>query len=144
MAADASYFPPLIRVHDISQEYWFIRRSSCTCGGEFKALWQRLVHGDRGAMDVVSVGCTSCGRQREFVFDISSFYMGSELGLKLWRLLREIEDEALKERLSTVSPSPVGDAAHTIVQLAERGDVLALEWLSDVIEEALRRLRAGT
>ena len=71
-----------IRVHSVPQEYWYLSRTPCDCGGKFEMVQQETGRSDRGPCDRLTVKCDDCGRGRVFVFDVSSFIgQGSETPL---------------------------------------------------------------
>ena len=61
----------LIKVHDISQEYWFMRRTACSCGGRLEKTAQMLQVHEGIPVDRVMARCDACGEMREHLFDIS-------------------------------------------------------------------------
>ncbi len=64
-----------IRVSSIKEEYVYLRRNPCFCGGAYRPTMQSLVNGENGThYDVIGAQCMSCKRERAFVFDINSFY----------------------------------------------------------------------
>ena len=64
----------MIKVNDISEEYKYIKENKCDCGGEFGSIEQSLQFRDGVNVDVHKAFCNNCGANKEFVFDISSFF----------------------------------------------------------------------
>ncbi len=64
-----------VKVSSVPQEYQFIRLNPCLCGGRYEARMQSLAKGENSDhYDVISTRCSSCGRERIFIFDINSFF----------------------------------------------------------------------
>jgi len=70
-----------IKVWCVDQEYWYIRRLRCECGGTFERTKQTLLRGPDGDADLLETMCKKCGSQRDILFDISEF-MGSDHSAK--------------------------------------------------------------
>jgi len=64
----------MIKVKDISEEYKHMKENKCDCEGEFIPIEQSLQNRDGIFVDVHNTFCKKCGANKEFVFDISSFY----------------------------------------------------------------------
>jgi hypothetical protein len=106
----------LVKVHDVSQEYWYISRSACPCGGRYDIQRQVLKSRDGVAVDHVVTRCNGCGHSRDFIFDISAFFGGQR--------------------------SSIAEAVQTIQSVIETKDQLALDWLEDAIRNAREKLSA--
>ena len=123
----------VIRVHSIAQEYWYIRRQQCECGGRYERVWQALMVDD---VDRLGVRCKLCGSMREYDFDISA---RQDCMMKLLELMgREGEWSSFMSRGEVVrafSP-PMELAVKLISELADNRDELALDYLADVIAHA--------
>lgn len=73
-------FDEAIDVDSVAEEYEFISRQCCRCGGEFQLKRQRLLaHKDRH-YDLIETQCEACHEPRDFLFDINSFF-GQNSGL---------------------------------------------------------------
>lgn len=126
-----------VRVHGVSQEYWYIKRNPCTCGGQFETELQLLTDYDGKAADRLMTRCNRCGEAREFIFDISAF--GPEMTvdmMRLWKLLEQVTDEETRTKLLDGMGAPVAKAVGTILECGRTGDSLALDWLEDTIRYA--------
>ena len=135
MVAKRSSKSSLVRVHDVAQEYWYIEKTPCTCGGRFQLVNQQLSRLKGKSMDVMTMACRLCGKTREFRFDISSFHGDDVTRHKaaITELAEQVDDETLKLRLVNAMEPPVVHAMQTIMDLADKGDQLALDWLLDAI-----------
>ena len=67
-----------IAVNSVAEEYRYLRWQKCACGGRYRLLHQLLRKQDEKHLDVLRVCCGKCGAERDFEFDISSFF-GREL-----------------------------------------------------------------
>lgn len=128
----------LVAVHDVGQEYWYVDRHPCSCGGRYRMQMQILQ--DRGGtpVDRLITECDKCGSSHEFLFDISAFH-GLEITIETMRLLELVEsetDEQIKMKVLGLPGSPVAKAINTIHELGKVGDHLALDWLEDAIRHA--------
>jgi len=55
-------------------EYTHIAGERCVCGGRYEVQMQQFIQeGDR-KFDRIDVRCESCGAERPFFFDITSFF----------------------------------------------------------------------
>ena len=128
-----------VRVYCVDQEYWYLCRSRCTCGGRFEKLLQAIGEGPSGPQDVIEAACTSCGKARTFAFDISEFYgKASEMIMDA----PQVKDENLGRRLMEASVPRMEEALGYMRKLADSGETLALEYLEDATrhfrEKAMR------
>ena len=64
----------MIKVNDISEEYKYMKENKCDCGGEFALIEQSLQFRGKVFVDVHKAYCRECSINKEFIFDISSFY----------------------------------------------------------------------
>jgi hypothetical protein len=132
----------VIKVHDISQEYWLVHRTPCSCGGRLAMHAQMLQDSDGTPIDRVVARCGSCGSTRDFLFDISAFHRCITDMMDLAELTSSVSDTQLRKKiLMAAAGSPVATAVLAIVAAGEANDRLALEWLSDTIEHAKTKLR---
>lgn len=70
----AKDFTQAIVVNSVAEEYAIVRQERCDCGGPFKVHMQSL-HENLGKMyDVLHCICNACGLEKEFIFDINSFF----------------------------------------------------------------------
>ena len=67
-------FEHAIPVNSVPEEYEYLRRQRCTCGGAFKFAGQALYEHQGRSFDVLHVRCEKCGAARDYTFDINSFY----------------------------------------------------------------------
>ena len=70
---DMRYLKNTIVVNSVVEEYEYISKQHCKCGGCFERTAQAFFpvpveH------DILTVKCMKCGFEMDFVFDISSFY----------------------------------------------------------------------
>lgn len=70
----ARNFANAIIVHNIPEEYEIVRNTPCECGGSFLVKMQSLHEHNMKMYDVLYCECTRCGQQKDFVFDINSFF----------------------------------------------------------------------
>lgn len=140
-----------VKVHCIDQEYWFIRRTGCSCGGRLKTQMQGYALRPAGPTDVISTRCESCGRGRTFSFDIGEFSGTFQDAMRLSRFLAEPRSEPLDERLKALIVKSVSPQMETTLEylrkLAEARDDLALQYLEEAIQhfrqQASEPLAAG-
>lgn len=134
------------KAHCHSQEYWFVDRTRCQCGSAFRrksVALQRLEHRPSGAVDVLCVKCDDCGYNKEFEFDISSFFGKVDASSfetlladkkRAWEMyiFHQLRMEAVVKYLS---------------ELAENRDAFAIEFIADAarhfLEKAQGRPNAG-
>jgi hypothetical protein len=119
-----------VRVYCVDQEYWYLRRSRCTCGGRFEKLLQVISEGPSGPQDVIEAACTSCGKARTFAFDISEFY-GKATGIIMDA--PQVKDKDLGRKSIEASAPCMEEALGYMRKLADSGETLALEYLEDAI-----------
>ncbi len=131
----------MIKVHCIAQEYWYVRRQKCKCGGEFELLMQAVATREGTPVDIHKTVCKECGISREFIFDISSSdhpFRGIS-----YKDLAEIEDKLKKvfreQDVSMRMASPMESTLMYINQLADSDDHLALEYIAGAINYSLEK-----
>ena len=63
-----------VKVGSVREEYEFLSRQRCPCGGSYRKESQELL--ERGEMhyDRLRVTCSQCGKSKSFVFDVNSFF----------------------------------------------------------------------
>ena len=135
MVTKRSEQTPLVRVHDVAQEYWYIDKLPCSCRGRYQMRMQTLSEVEGTPVDVMTAACEDCGGEREYQFDISAFH-GAPLTHRqntIAELIARVDDENLKRRLMGAADDPVVNAMQTILALAESGYTPALDWLLDAI-----------
>lgn len=71
-------------VNGRDEEYEFIARETCSCGGGFEVEMEevRPATEAQGPLDVLKTLCMECGSHVDFMFDISSFYDGGVEGFE--------------------------------------------------------------
>jgi hypothetical protein len=127
-----------IIVHDVSQEYWYIKKQKCSCGGQFDPQGQKLLVKDGESVDLIEAVCNVCKNQKDFFFDISNFH-GVERSIKQAALIEKMQkadNGDLYAFALELTLSPVGKAINTIVNLGKQGDILALDWINDALNRA--------
>lgn len=95
-----------IVVNSVTEEYEYISRQRCKCGGAFKVLRQNFkpVPFEH---DTLTVKCEKCAEETEFTFDVSNFFdkQGSDILFRKVRMRRREMDnpflETLKEALAS-------------------------------------------
>ena len=131
-----------IKVGCVDQEYWYIRKQRCPCGGELKGTKQSLLDGPLGAADLLETTCVNCGQQREFLFDISGF-MGKSLSSQKGELMQKCcQGMTVQEAVTFVDQLYISPMAATIMYLmkiAKEKDRLALDYVSEAIEFAKKQ-----
>jgi hypothetical protein len=134
----------LVKVHDVAQEYWYIRRTHCSCGGTFQTQMQMLQYRDGTPVDRLVTKCDKCGNAREFLFDISAFHGVAIMveRMHLDKVAAGVTDEQVKAKVLSLCGSPAAQVVQTILDLGKAGDSLALDWLEDAIRHA-RSPRSG-
>jgi hypothetical protein len=63
-----------IKVSSIGQEYAHIAKQRCSCGGRYTRNSQALLEVNGRKYDQLSVTCAECGNEKQFLFDINSFF----------------------------------------------------------------------
>jgi len=128
-----------IIVHDVSQEYWYIKEQICSCGGQFEPQGQRLPVGNgKLVADLIKTVCNGCKRQKDFFFDISNFH-GVERAKKKLELMIKMKNASMGDLLSyadELTVSPAAKAVDTIISLGKQNDILALEWINEALNIA--------
>ena len=135
-----------IKVWCVDQEYWYIRRFRCACGGEYERISQALLRGPTGDADLLETQCKKCGNKRDFLFDISEF-MGAGLSAKKADILKECcQGTSISEAYKIANQlylSPMSVAIMFLLKLAEAKDTLSIEYLSEAVEFAMQQAKAG-
>ena len=68
-------YPNAVKVDSSAREHAYVADQLCpSCGGRLEERDQALMQHDRKSYDVLHVACKRCGEERDFTFDISSFY----------------------------------------------------------------------
>ena len=127
----------MIKVHCIGQEYWYIRKKKCECGGDFESQFQSLETREGTFVDVHRTICKKCGMGRDFVFDISSFHNP----LRSYQDLADVEAVIKKvypeDKELMRMASPMEATLIYINHLASSGDRSALQYIAEAILHAL-------
>lgn len=63
-----------IKVNSVAEEYAYLSRQRCICGGRYERGPQALRQIGGKMFDEISVSCAECGNERSFLFDINSFF----------------------------------------------------------------------
>ena len=64
-----------VKVDSAEREHAYVASKTCReCGGALKETGEGLWQHDGKSYDVLHTTCRSCGVERDFTFDISSFY----------------------------------------------------------------------
>lgn len=132
----------LITVHDVSQEYWYIGRTPCSCGGRFEMQGQAQQDRDGKSVDKLMTRCGTCGQSRQFVFDITAFHGAIVETMLLSDISMSISDKGLKTKVLRAAGSPVAAAVQAILMAAKAKDHLALDWIEDAIRHARTTLES--
>lgn len=62
-----------IRVHHVREEYEYVRKQKCECGGPLAVHTQNLEHMEPGLkVDRLTANCLDCGKQEEFLFSLDN------------------------------------------------------------------------
>lgn len=126
----------LIKVHDVSQEYWHIERTPCSCGGRLETEMQSLCYQSQKPVDRLMTRCSTCGKSSEFLFDISVFHGNLAEVLFCSEVSESIADKDLKRKVLNAASPPILAAIQAIQVAGRENDYLALEWLEDTIHNA--------
>ncbi|MDJ0975271.1 MAG: hypothetical protein QNJ98_12475 [Planctomycetota bacterium] len=70
-------FDHAVEVDSVDTEYRYIAKQRCGCGGALGHHGQGLFQKRGKSYDVLHTVCKACGEERDFTFDISSFYCNS-------------------------------------------------------------------
>ena len=128
-----------IIVHDVSQEYWYVKKQTCSCGGQFEPQAQKLVIGNgKSPVDLIKTICSDCKRQKDFFFDVSNFH-GVERSKKKLEIMFKMKDASMRDLLTyadELTSSPAAKAVDTIINLGKQKDILALEWINEALNIA--------
>lgn len=130
----------LIKVHDVSQEYWYIERTGCSCGGRLEIEMQALIDDVKTPIDRLVTRCGTCGKPCEFIFDISAFHGNLAEVMLCSEISEQIDDEDMKRKVLNAASPPVCAAVQAILAAGEENDHLALDWLEDTIHRARTKL----
>lgn len=133
----------MIKAHCHSQEYWYLRKQKCECGSELQLIDQVLTERCQTFVDVHRTQCKQCGKFREFVFDISSFYNPlrsfDELA-EVERLLKRVYPES---EVPMRMAYPMEATLWYIEQLKKSNDIMALEYIAEAVQYAVRNTSKG-
>ena len=127
-----------IKVYCIEQEYWYIRRQRCTCGGKLETGIQRLLPvGKGGYVDEIDTTCTSCGGIKVFQFELISCGPGYMMDFyeKISRYSKVMSEE---EAFQATMP-PMAKTLEFIKKLGDEGDTITLSYLEDAIKHTRNR-----
>lgn len=58
----------------VTMEYMHIESERCDCGGRWETVEQALLEFEGRFYDQIHVRCQDCGSERNFYFDITSFF----------------------------------------------------------------------
>ena len=136
MFSKQSKQPSLLRAHDVVQEHWYIAKTPCACGGHYRLVTQQLSQFEGKSMDVMNMACKLCEKPRKFLFDISPFH-GDDVtrsNTAMTQLAEQVDNTDIKQKLMNALEPPVVLAMQTIMDLRDKGDRLALDWLLDAIQ----------
>ncbi|MFP4344750.1 MAG: hypothetical protein ACLFU8_08665 [Anaerolineales bacterium] len=64
----------IVKANSVTFEIGHIMAQRCECGGRYEIESQHLVDVDGTPLDRLHAECTQCAEERDFYFDISSFY----------------------------------------------------------------------
>lgn len=71
-------FDHAVKVESADLEFRYVAKQRCTkCDGPLTQNGQALFQRDGKSYDVLHTVCKACGSERDFTFDISSFYCDS-------------------------------------------------------------------
>jgi hypothetical protein len=130
----------IIKAHCVAQEYWYIRRNKCSCGGAFKTLMQGVGPYLDTTVDTISTACDACGHRRSFIFENSTFYGRTYETMMLRRALSSLQNEELRNKILTkMAVPPMESTIGYIMELGEACDMLALDYLQEAIEYARKK-----
>ena len=130
-----------IKVHSINQQHWYMSRLRCACGGKFEKLSQAIESGSEGDLDVIKVRCAGCNEAGSYVFDISSC-AGPRFDMGMAERIEEYAEVMSPEDVVRAFGPPMASTLRLISELAQTGDKLGLQYLSDVIAHATGRVMA--
>ena len=71
-----------VEVHSVPEEYRYIARQRCKCGGRYEAELQMLCEHEGRHYDIIQVRCLRCGAEKEFMFDIEDYFRALEESLR--------------------------------------------------------------
>lgn len=63
-----------IAVKSAAEEYRYLRRQRCACGGRYQLLLQLMRQQEERHFDELHARCDKCGAELDLLFDISSFF----------------------------------------------------------------------
>lgn len=73
--SDTNPFDGAITVNSILEEYEYLRKQKCKCGGNLERKMQSLMFNeDNIPFDLLTCECSKCEEKEEFYFNISSFF----------------------------------------------------------------------
>ena len=130
-----------VKVYSVVQEYWYINRQRCTCGGKFKKESQAVGPGPDGDVDTIFTFCESCGESRVFEFSLSGF--GPTHFARTIRLRLKRDTEVGQEEAVDAPRSPMDTTLLFIHELAEQGDRMTLEYLETFLKDARKSIDDG-
>lgn len=62
-----------IKVSSVAEEYVYLKRLRCVCGGSYHCDAQALLEVEDRSYDQLDVSCSQCGAAKVLLFDINSF-----------------------------------------------------------------------
>ena len=130
----------IIKVHCTAQEYWYIHRQHCECGGHYGKIMQALTRGPSGYVDRVTVRCKQCGGTNEYDFDVSTCG-GPDYITRLTKKYEECSSVLSQTEIMRAFGPPMEAALGLASELADSGDELALDYLADAIAHAQSKLK---
>jgi len=124
-----------IRVHCVDQEYWYVKRQKCDCGGDFKVVSQSLIAEKGCHFDSLQVSCENCAASGTFTFDISSFHRPLLSFSKLSEIEEKLKELYSDKEVAMKMSSPMEATIGYIRHLAESNDALALAYIGGAIDQ---------
>ena len=89
----------MIKADSVAEEYEIIQKTTCPCGGSYEPIYQSLILPEpeegSGSSDILNCECTSCGKEKDFYFDISSFF-GMKIDPILVQIFKDYTDREIE------------------------------------------------
>lgn len=125
---------PLVRdepvlVSDVSQEYDYVRKQRCSCGGGYEVVSQSVSEANGKHLDRLYCKCRGCGDERTFVFDVTSVFQELDLTFS-----KEAEKKAF-DSLNRKYPKVSADHLQEFKSLLADRNPQVRKWAIDAIAQ---------
>jgi hypothetical protein len=121
----------MTRVHCVAQEYWYLRKQRCACGGAYDEATQTVSVVEGRDIDTLRVRCRDCGRDASFEFELSE--CGPTAIAEMIRKVERYHKAMPADEAALACAPPMERTLKYIGDLGESRDDLALQYIQDAV-----------